>query len=140
MSVPKQQSLAITSPPSSSDPKQELVTAIRGWVHMDNLVESFNRQATNARQLRAKHETDAIRLIKQLGLNASQIQVSGGATLQLATRRSSETLTWSFLEREAHAWAEHAGLTPTQSAGLIKWLHEHRDSKSTEYLKKSGAN
>jgi hypothetical protein len=103
---------------------------------MDNLAESFSTQATNARQVRAKHEDDAITLIKELGLQGSTIQVSG-ATLNLKTSRTSSPLSWGYLEREIPAWATRNGVSAAQSASLLKWLHEHRDMKETEFLKKT---
>ena len=122
---------------ASNDARQRLITAIREWVHMDNLAESFHQQAVNARSLRAKHEADAIALIKQLGMSESTFQLTGGAQLTLAQRRAPANLTWSYLEREVPAWATRAGLTTVQSAALIKWLQEHRDVRETEYLKKA---
>jgi hypothetical protein len=103
---------------------------------MDNLTESFTSQATNARTLRNKHEADALALIKQLGLTKSTIQVSG-ANLTVGRRKSQTGLTWGYLEREIPAWATQAGLKPTQSAGLVKWLQEHRETKEMEFLKKN---
>lgn len=100
---------------------------------MDNLAESFNRQALNARQVRSKHEAEAIALMRELGLTASQIQISGGATLQLARRRNSVPLTWAFLEREL----PKSGLAPAQVATVLTWLQGHRDVKETEFLKKN---
>jgi hypothetical protein len=123
-------------PTTASDPKQQLITSIRGWMHMDNLVETFNRQATNARQLRAKHEETSIALMKQMGLAASTIQVSG-ASLQLKKSKNTEGLTWGFLEREIPAWATQARLTPEQTASLLRWLHDRREVRETEYLKKT---
>ncbi len=122
--------------PASNDPKQQLITSIRGWMHMDNLVETFNRQATNARQLRGKHEETSITLMKQMGLANSTIQVSG-ASLQLKKSKNTEGLTWGFLEREIPAWCTQARLTPEQSASLLRWLHDRRDVRETEYLKKT---
>ena len=120
----------------ASDPKQQLITSIRGWMHMDTLVESFNRQATNARQLRTKHEDNAIGLMKQMGLTASTIQVSG-ASLQLKKSKTAEGLTWGYLEREIPAWATQARLSPEQVASLLKWLHDKREIREAEYLKKT---
>jgi len=119
----------------ATDPKQRLVQSIRGWVHMENLAESLNHQATNARKLRSQHETDAIGLIKQLGLTKSTIQISG-ASLQLAARKEKGGLTWAYLEKEIPEWASHAGVSIEKTAALLKWLHEHRESKESEYLKK----
>jgi hypothetical protein len=122
--------------PASNDPKQQLITSIRGWMHMDNLVESFNKQATNARQLRTKHEENAIGLMKQMGLTSSTIQVSG-ASLQLKKSKANEGLTWTYLEREIPTWGTQARLSPEQVASLLKWLHDHREVRETEYLKKT---
>lgn len=103
---------------------------------MDNLAESFSHQASNARHVRAKHEADAIALMKQLGLAESTIQVSG-ATLQLIKKTTPGGLTWGYLEKEIPAWATRSGLTPAQSQSLLTWLQAHREPKETEYLKKS---
>lgn len=117
------------------DPKAQLTTAIRGWIHTDNLVDSFNAQARNAREVRAGYETSAIRLMKDMGIAHSKIQVSG-AELQLVQKRQPGPPTWTYLEREIPAWATKSGLTPAQAAGLLKWLHEHRDEKEVECLVK----
>lgn len=138
MPPPPPPSSAIVQATSPTDPRQRLITAVRGYVHMDNLVESFNAQAANARELRAKHEGDVIGLMKQLGLQKSTLQISGG-TLQLTQKKTPAGLSWAYLEREIPAWATAAGLKPTQSAALLKWLHDHREIKETEVLKKGGS-
>ncbi len=114
-----------------------LVAAIRAYVHMDNLAETHARQAANARAARAKAEADAIALMKEMGLSASTIQVSG-ATLQITTKKTASGLTWGYLEREVPAWATRTGLTASQSAGLLAWLHSHRETKESEVLRKLG--
>lgn len=128
-------SIVPAAAPAATDPRSRLVRAIRGWIHMDNVAETHQRQAMQARELRAKHEEEAVALMKEMGLTKSTIQVSG-ARLQLAHKKTSGALTWSYLDREVAAWASSARLTPTQSASLIKWLHDHREVKETEYLKK----
>jgi hypothetical protein len=120
---------------SLTDPKQQLATAIRGWIHMDNLTESFTKQASNARSLRSKHEEEAIRLIKSLNLQHSTIKVSG-AELKLESKKTTSGLSWSYLEQEIPAWATKSGITAVQSASLIKWLQAHRETKEVESLKK----
>ena len=119
----------------SVDPKQKLIQSIRGWVHMENLAETLNHQATNARKLRAQHESDAIGLIKKLGLSKSTIQISG-ASLQLAARKEKGALSWTYLEKEVPAWAAKTGIPAEKAASLLVWLQEHREAKDTEYLKK----
>jgi len=127
--------LGMSSEVVAIDPKQRLIQSIRGWVHMENLAESLNHQATNARKLRAHHESEAIGLIKQLGLTRSTIQISG-ASLQLAARKEKGALSWSYLEKEVPAWASRSGIPAETAAGLLNWLQTHREAKDTEYLKK----
>jgi hypothetical protein len=121
----------------TKDPKQRLIDAIRGWIHMDNLLENHNAQAANARTLKNKHEADAIALMKQMHLDKSTIQVSG-ASLTLQKKATPGALSWTYLEKEIPAWATRTGITAVQSQSLIKWLHDHRELKETESLKKSG--
>ena len=121
----------------AKDPKQRLIDSIRAWIHMDTLVENHAVQAANARTLRAKHEKDAIELMKQLRLDKSTIQVSG-ATLTLQKKAAPGALSWGYLEKEIPAWATRAGITAVQSQSLITWLHDHRELKETESLKKAG--
>jgi hypothetical protein len=118
------------------DNRTRLIQVIRGWVYMDKLVESHQAQAINAREVRSKHETEAIGLMKQMGLAASTIQVSG-ASLKLATKHEPGALTWTYLEREIPAWAAQSGVSSAQAASLIKWLQDHRDTKEKEILKKT---
>jgi hypothetical protein len=120
-----------------SEAKQKLIEAIRGWVHMDNLYENHAAQASNARALRAKYEKEAITLMKQLHLEASTIQISGGS-LALQKRATPTSLSWGYLNKEIPAWATSTGISPTQSQSLLRWLHEHRESKEVESLKKVG--
>ena len=126
--------MAAPSPPSED--KTKLIAAVRGWIHMDNLAESFTHQATNARTLRNKHEADAIALMKKMGLGASTIQVSG-ASLQLTKKKTHGALSWTWLNKETGAWARSTGLPEKQVHGLATWLQEHREVKEHEFLKKT---
>ncbi len=121
---------------AAPDPKSRLTSAIRGWVHFDNLVESLNHQAINARELRSKHETDALTLLKQMGLTHTHIQVAD-AQLQFASRREVGGLSWTYLEQQLPLWAAHTGVSAEQAKSLLTWLQTHREFKEKEYLKKT---
>jgi hypothetical protein len=110
--------------------KAKLVTAIKTYIHMDNLVESFNQQATNARKLRAKHETDAIALMKEMGLTASEIHVSG-ARLRYIHKQTPVGLTWKYVRGEVTA-----SLGSHKGDELMGRLQAHRPLKDEEYLEK----
>jgi len=128
--------LAVTATDPASGSKQRLIEAVRAWIHMDNLVETHTAQASNARTLKNKHETDAITLMKEMRLDKSTIQVSG-ASLTLQKKSHPAALTWGYFEKEATAWAAHARLPAAQAQSLIKWMHDHRETKETETLKKT---
>lgn len=116
--------------------RAKLTSAVRSWVHMDNLIETLNKQASNARELRTKHESEAIALIHKLGLRASTIQISG-ATLTVRNQRRGGDLTWGYLEREVPAWCQKSGLPAAKSAELLEWLQTHRDVREVEVIHKS---
>jgi hypothetical protein len=74
--------------------------------------------------------------MKQMRLDTSTIQVSG-ASLTLQKKTTPAALSWGYVEREIPKWATRSGITAVQSQSLVKWLHENRDVKETESLKKS---
>jgi hypothetical protein len=128
--------MSLMTAATATDPKSRLVKAIRDYVHMDNVAETHARQATNAREARARHETEAIGLMREMGLTGTTIQISG-ATLSLAHQRTPGALTWGYLEREIPAWATRSGVSAAQVADLLRWLRDHRDIKESDYLKKT---
>ena len=104
---------------------------------MDNLCENHAVQASKAREMRAKHEADAITYIKALKYEKSTIQVSG-AVLELQSKSVASAPTWGFLEKEIAAWSATSGVTSAQTQSLLKWLHAHREVKEVEHLRKQG--
>lgn len=124
-----------TPAPAPAPEAEQLKKAIREWIHADNLVESFTAQANNARQARARHEAEALTLMKRLGYTEkTQLRVSGG-TIQMATRRTPGDLTWGMLERELPAWATRTGIPAATASGLVGWLQTHRGTKEMDFLK-----
>ena len=122
---------------SEADTKRLLGEAVRSWIHMDNLCETHAVQASKAREMRAKHEADAITYIKALKYEKSIIQVSG-AVLELQSKSVASAPTWGFLEKEIAAWSATSGVTSAQTQSLLKWLHAHREIKEVEHLRKQG--
>jgi len=120
---------------SEVETKRLLGEAVRSWIHMDNLCEHHSAQATNAREIRAKHEKEAITYMKALKYDKSTIQVSG-AILELQTKSVASAPTWGFLEKEIAAWSATSGVTTAQTQSLLKWLHAHREIKEVEHLRK----
>jgi hypothetical protein len=110
-----------------------LSTAVREWVHFDNLVESLNKQVANVRALRSKSETQILTLLQQQNLQNATLKITG-ATLQYATRTKSNDLTWAFLEERLHEYFKGKRDETTE---ILEFLQTHRGGKTIEYLKKT---
>ncbi len=113
---------------------EELTEAVRKWVYFDNLGEEFYRQAQTAREKKAQYEEKIISLLNSRGMADTSIKVSG-ATLQRATRREYEDLTWKYLERELAAAPKTA---PPQT--IIEHLKNKRAVRNVDYIKKTVTN
>lgn len=118
-----------------STPQEDLVYAVRHYVHFDNLAETLNKQVTNVRNMRAKFENDILTMLEAQGMKNAVLQISG-ATLQRQTRYQSTNLSWSFLEEQLHEYYKSKG-KPDETAGILDFLQAHRGGRSVDYLKKT---
>ena len=126
----------MTTPPGTIvKPQTLLVDAVRNWVHFDNLAESLNKQVTNARNLRAQHETNVLKLLETTGMQNATIQITG-ATLQRSQKSKPTDLSWGYLEEQLHNYYKTKG-KPDETNAVISFLHDHRGVKNQEYLKKT---
>lgn len=114
---------------------EDLATAVRQWVHFDNVAENLNKQIANVRALRSDYEAKVLELLARQNLRTATLRVTG-ATLQYATRSKSTDLTWSFLEEQLHEYFRTKGATD-QTGDILTFLHRHRGGKTIEYLKKT---
>jgi len=117
----------------------ELADAVRNWVHFDNLAENLNKQVTNARNLRNKHETKVLELLDRGGMQNAVLRVSGGATLQRSTRYKQNDLSWSLLEEQLHEYYRVTG-KHDETGSIMGFLQKNRGGKTVEYLKKTSVN
>lgn len=115
--------------------QQELVDAVRHWVHFDNLAESLTKQVTNARNMRTQFEEKVLKLLDSTGMRSAVIQITG-ATLQRQTRSKAADLSWTMLEEQLHEYYKAKG-RPDETAAVLEFLQTHRGSKTVEYLKKT---
>ena len=119
---------------SITDPNA-LATAVRQWVHFDNLAESLNKQVTNVRSLRNEYETKILTLMQQQNLQNATLKITG-ATLQYASRTKPTDLSWAFLEDQLHEYFKTAGKRD-ETSEILEFLQKHRGGKMVEYLKKT---
>lgn len=116
-------------------PQEDLVYAVRHYVHFDNLAETLNKQVINVRNMRAKFENDILTMLEAQGMKNAVLQISG-ATLQRQTRHQSTNLSWSFLEEQLHEYYKSKG-KPDETVGILDFLQKHRGGRSVDYLKKT---
>jgi cation transport regulator ChaC len=121
--------------PTPAGNPEDLSTAVRQWVHFDNVAENLNKQIANVRALRAEYETKVLELLARQNIRHATLRVTG-ATLQYATKSKSTDLSWSFLEEQLHEYFRTKG-TADQTAEILAFLHRHRGGKTIEYLKKT---
>jgi hypothetical protein len=126
-------STAVAAAPAT--PQEDLVYAVRHYVHFDNLAETLNKQVTNVRNMRAKFENDIMTMLETQGMKNAVLQISG-ATLQRQTRHQSTNLSWSFLEEQLHEYYKSKG-KPDDTAGILDFIQKHRGGRSVDYLKKT---
>jgi hypothetical protein len=117
---------------------EDLSTAVRQWVHFDNVAENLNKQIANVRALRSEYEAKVLELLARQNLRNATLRVTG-ATLQCATRSKPSDLTWSFLEEQLHEYfrSKGKGKDHDETTEILTFLHRHRGGKTTECLKKT---
>ncbi len=113
----------------------DLATAVRQWVHFDNLAESLNKQITNVRNLRSEYETKVLTHMTNRNLQKATLRITG-ATLQYATRSKTADLSWTFLEEQLHDYFRTKG-GRDDTGDILTFLQRHRGKQMIEYLKKT---
>ena len=129
---------ATMNPQTSSTaltPRQELVEAVRHWVHFDNLAETLQKQVTNTRTMRSNYEDTILNMLEVQGMKNAVLQING-ATLQRSTKTKPGDLSWTFLEEQLHAFFKSKG-KPDDTGIILEFLQTHRGNKTTDYLKKT---
>lgn len=132
---PNPTTTAMATAPAPAKPQDELVYAVRHYVHFDNLAETLNKQVANVRNMRAKFETDILTMLETQGMKNAVLQISG-ATLQRQTRHQSTNLSWSFLEEQLHDYYKSKGKMD-ETAEILDFIQKHRGGRSVDYLKKT---
>lgn len=115
--------------------RQDLVEAVRHWVHFDNLAETLQKQVTNTRTMRSNYEDTILKMLEVQGMKNAVLQING-ATLQRSTKTKAGDLSWSFLEEQLHAFYKSKG-KPDDTTDVLEFLQTHRGNKMTDYLKKT---
>ena len=120
--------------------QQRLQQSVRAWVHYDNLANTFNKQAQNARTQKQVHEKEIQDILFVMKQSAAILEVNG-ARLQFQRKETKSNLSWSWLQEQLKAWW---GQNPTvqgkqegkSADDLFKYLQGRRSTKITDTLEK----
>lgn len=115
--------------------QQRLQQAVRAWVHFDNLVNTFNKQATNARTQKAIHEKEVQDILHAMQQQNAILEVNG-AKLQFQRKETKSNLSWSWLQDQLRSWFISPESKGKGNQELFKFLQDRRSVKISESLER----
>ena len=127
-------SLTVIEQPNLTN-QQRLQQAVRAWVHFDNLANTFNKQATNARNQKAIHEKEVQDILYAMQQQNAIIEVNG-AKLQFQRKETKSNLSWSWLQDQLRAWFTSSESRGKSNQELFKFLQDRRSVKISESLER----
>jgi hypothetical protein len=127
-------SLTVIEQPNLTN-QQRLQQAVRAWVHFDNLANTFNKQATNARNQKAIHEKEVQDILYAMQQQNAILEVNG-AKLQFQRKETKSNLSWSWLQDQLRAWFTSSESRGKSNQELFKFLQDRRSVKISESLER----
>jgi len=127
-------SLVVQEQPAVTN-QQRLQLAVRAWVHFDNLANTFNKQAQNARAQKQVHEKEVQNILFAMQQSTAILEVNG-ARLQFQQKETKSNLSWSWLQDNLRAWFMSSESRGKTAEDLFKYLQGRRSTKITESLEK----
>jgi hypothetical protein len=109
----------------------ELVDAVRNWVHFDNLNAMFSRQIQTARNMRNTFEEKILALLGK----TKRLRIQG-AMLEPVTKKNNMPLNWTTLEEALHKYYE-SSQKKDETDAILAFMKENRGSKMVTFLKKT---
>lgn len=109
----------------------ELVDAVRNWVHFDNLNAMFSRQIQTARNMRNTFEEKILALLGK----TKRLRIQG-AMLEPVTKKNNMPLNWTTLEESLHKYYESTQ-KKDETEAILAFMKENRGSKMVTFLKKT---
>jgi hypothetical protein len=109
----------------------ELIDAVRNWVHFDNLNAMFSRQIQTARNMRNTFEEKILALLGK----TKRLRIQG-AMLEPVTKKNNMPLNWTTLEESLHKYYESTQ-KKDETEAILAFMKENRGSKMVTFLKKT---
>jgi len=116
----------------------EIGTWVRNYVHYDNLVGTYTKQAGAARKLRDDFEGKVINSLRVNNMQNAIIQISG-ARLQYGEEKTIPALSMPRLENYLHAYFKQKGNNIDETESILRYikLQKTNDTQVVARLKKT---
>ncbi len=109
-------------------------TAVRNWVHYDNLASSFYKQATSARKVRDDYEDRIVNHLKTNAMEHAIIQIGGGR-MSVVEEKKPTPLTLAKLEELLHTYYRAKG-GRDEAMEILNFIKANRGHEVKKCLKK----
>jgi hypothetical protein len=116
-----------------SDPGS-IGTAVRNWVHYDNLASSFYKQASSARKVRDDYEDRIVNHLKTNAMEHAIIQIGGGR-MSVVEEKKPCPLTLAKLEELMHMYYRSKG-GRDETMDVMNFIKANRGHEVKKCLKK----
>ena len=128
-------SLVVQEPSVQPTPQQRLQQSVRAWVHFDNLANTFNKQAQNARTQKQIHEKEVQDILFAMNQSTAILEVNG-ARLQFQRKETKSNLSWSWLQEQLRAWFSSGESRGKSNEELFRFLQGRRSTKISDTLER----
>ena len=128
-------SLVVQEPSVQPTPQQRLQQSVRAWVHFDNLANTFNKQAQNARSQKQIHEKEIQDILFAMNQSTAILEVNG-ARLQFQRKETKSKLSWSWLQEQLRAWFSSGESRGKSNEDLFRFLQGRRSTKISDTLER----
>ncbi len=116
----------------------DLPQMVRSYVHYDNLVNNYNKQAGGARKLRDQFEGQIIKSLRNNHMENAVIQIAG-ATLTCTNEKCAPALSLPRLETYLHGYFAQKGNGFDETDAILRYirLQKTNDTQTIAKLKKT---
>jgi hypothetical protein len=128
-------SLVVQEPSVQPTPQQRIQQSVRAWVHFDNLANTFNKQAQNARTQKQIHEKEVQDILFAMNQSTAILEVNG-ARLQFQRKETKSNLSWSWLQEQLRAWFSSSESRGKSNEELFRFLQGRRSTKISDTLER----
>jgi hypothetical protein len=122
-----------TSGGSSGD-MNHFAYLVRAWVHQNGLVESFNKQASNARKIRDNYEQEIINDLVKKNMSNAVIKINGGK-LKVVDDKHPMCLTLTRIEELINDYYVHRGYKINETKNIMDHIRSKRGFEIHKKLK-----